>query len=196
MSTSRASQRVSQMTGMFATMALTGSIVAIGIEDKPAPSPQHIITHPMKLLATLGQLNLGHQELTTSPIVKMVSNQVTMSFAEARLRAEIDKYASLPEDWDGYGAEPASRSALKGVLFFLDYMPPGIDFPKITLASSGLPSLYWDSSEFFADLEFSDEHDISLFTKSKANGEQGYFQFSSVEEVVKGIGKYLLKRSV
>lgn len=196
MGSTRTTAGIFPKTGMLATMVLTSGIWATGgVVHKPA-APQNNIPSQPPFVTTWGQLTLSQQALTTSPSVARVLSQPAMSFAESRLRAEIAKYESLPSDWDGYGAEPASRSALNDLLVFLNQLPPGIDFPKITLASSGLPSLYWDSSEFFADLEFSDGSEISLFTISKKTREEGYFQFNSVDEAVMNISGYLTKRSV
>lgn len=74
-------------------------------------------------------------------------------------------------------------------------MPAGIDIPKVTLTSSGLPSLYWDSEGFFADLEFG-AGEISLFARAKSTAEQGVYEFKKVEDAAREISRVLRTENI
>lgn len=185
--------------GILATMVLSSGMFAsdearafpLGEMRVPKDDP----AHPSIFVTTGISSQLWHQALSTGPTIIRNASIPAMSLAETRLRAEISAYFSLEEDWDGYGGEPASTSALGLLLEFLDRLPAGIEFPKVTLASSGRPSLYWDYADRFLDLEFTEDSEISLFRVLKQAETEGYFRFASVGDAASRIGEYLSQQS-
>lgn len=68
----------------------------------------------------------------------------------ARLHAAIDHIASLPANWDSYGAMPASQQAIDHLraavphIVAAEFDPP----PSVDMDSDGQPVLLWDDPGF------------------------------------------------
>lgn len=120
--------------------------------------------------------------MSTRPALALsvFSTQSSENPIHQSLLREIETYKGLSHGWDGYDAESPNPSALADLSHFLDLLPKGVDFPNITLASTGLPSLYWDDSEFFADLEFLGEGESSLYFVSKSSHEEEFVEFDDM----------------
>ncbi|WP_295864942.1 hypothetical protein [uncultured Xanthomonas sp.] len=105
---------------------------------------------------------------------------------------DIESYQDLEDDWDGYGGSTPDRGVIEDMRQFVRRIPAGIAIPTATLASSGLPSLYWDERDYFADLEFHGDGESSLLATSKLNrADRRFYEFSNLDDAVLGLAKSL-----
>lgn len=111
------------------------------------------------------------------------------------LLREVGTYEALEDGWDGYGGSSPNPEAMADLRAFLGDLPSGIDYPSITLASSGLPSLYWDADEFFADLEFFGGGASSLYFVSKRTDDKEFSEFADVAGASAAIARALDRKA-
>ncbi|GEM_PF-4202841 len=187
-------------TGLLATMMLTsGALGSAGdVAARTAIAPMVVVNSNA---SSLGLSELVGLSLQTRPSFLSAdeANARTwgsISPAEAALHEEVDSYAELSQNWDGYGGNSPSEHVIASLRSFLAILPTGIDIPKVTLASSGLPSLYWDSENFFADLEFGGDAEVSLFARAKSTGSQAFFEFGNVNDAAREISRLLRTETI
>ena len=84
---------------------------------------------------------------------------------ESRLRAKLDSYGALEDDWDGEGATAPSNAAVEDVLEFLDARPDDIPLPLPEVASIGDIGIYWDRDGIFAEVQFEGDRNYSFYAQ-------------------------------
>lgn len=67
---------------------------------------------------------------------------------------KINNYRNLEPNWDGYGGERPSESAITDSITILKRLPEHILPDRIGLASDGEISFVWDRPYIFADFGF------------------------------------------
>lgn len=98
---------------------------------------------------------------------------------EEAVESLIEVYKECSEEnWDGYGANPVSKSSISEALKFIDLIPSSFPMPQITAEPSGEIGLEWykDKRLMFA-LSFSGKNMISyagIFGINKIHGTE-YF---------------------
>ena len=88
-----------------------------------------------------------------------------LSIEESRLRAKLESYGELEDDWDGEGATAPSKAAVGDVLKFLDARPDGIPLPLPEVASIGDIGIYWDHDSIFAEVQFEGDRKYSFYAQ-------------------------------
>ena len=110
-----------------------------------SPPPKPSMVHDVSTLATRGRL----------------------SEEEAELRAEIQSYANLTNNWDGEGAAAPPDQAVKDAIAFLDSRPDSIPLPLPEVASIGDVGIYWDEDGIFAEVQFGGDQAYSYYAQRK-----------------------------
>jgi hypothetical protein len=69
-------------------------------------------------------------------------------------------------------SSPAGESSLPAeeALAFLKELPGHFPAPKAVESEDGVVTLFWDSSELYADIEFLGDGHFSVFTRSRRGG--------------------------
>ena len=86
---------------------------------------------------------------------------------EQALRAELNSYAKLKNNWDDEGATAPSAKAVQDAIAFLDSRPEGIPLPLPEVASIGDVGIYWDEDDIFAEVQFGGDQAYSYYTERK-----------------------------
>lgn len=71
-----------------------------------------------------------------------------------KLEADMRRYPTLAEGWDGYGAEPLIPESLDDGRKFLAHRPKGVKVPFAELSPTGEFGLYWEEGRAFAQIVF------------------------------------------
>lgn|GEM_PF-5208561 len=87
--------------------------------------------------------------------------------------AEIQKYASFADDWDGEGSCAPYIASISASLNFLEMLPGGLPLPKPMVSSDGEIGFYWDLAQGFADISFDERGAASFFSRTH-RGEESY----------------------
>ncbi|MDE0101794.1 MAG: hypothetical protein OXN89_05390 [Bryobacterales bacterium] len=100
--------------------------------------------------------------------VPTLATRDRLSKEEADLRAEIQAYASLTDNWDGEGAAAPPAQAVRDAIEFLGGRPDGIPLPLPEVASIGDVGIYWDEDGIFAEVQFGGDQAYSYYAQRKA----------------------------
>lgn len=111
------------------------------------------------------------------------------SLREEALLRDIAAYTTLEDGWDGYDGRAPDSNVLFDLKSFVEGLPPGLAIPTVTLSSSGLPSLYWDDRDYYADLEFQGGGVSTFFATSKVSAQEKrtFSEFASIEEAADSV---------
>ena len=167
--------------GMLATQALA---TATQVQQ-----PRHVETAITPFVISAPAFEMKSPEISRPVMISIFKlSGGSKSTREESLWAEVRKYGRLNQGWDGYDAEAPSTEAMNDLQKFLNVLPPGIAIPSLTLASSGLPSLYWDERDFFADLEFAGDGACSLYARAKVGSETKLFlEYASLNDAASSL---------
>ena len=100
--------------------------------------------------------------------VSALATRGRLSKEEADLRAEIQAYANLTDNWDGEGAAAPPAQAVRDAIEFLGGRPDGIPLPLPEVASIGDVGIYWDEDGIFAEVQFGGDKAYSYYAQRKA----------------------------
>ena len=89
---------------------------------------------------------------------------------EAALRAELESYGNLRDNWDGEGATAPPMQAARDALAFLDHRPSGVPLPLPEVATVGDIGVYWDDGDTFVEVQFGGDRAYSYFAHRKVDG--------------------------
>lgn len=152
-----------------------------------APIPEPTFQAPTSPSLTLGSslANLLRRAADSTVPVKTD----TRSIRERVLERDIVIYSGLQDGWDGEGSAAPSPVAIDDLRSLVRQLPPGLAVPKTMLSSSGTPGLYWDERDYFIDLEFHGEGQISMFVKPKSSStaEKLYSEHNTVAGAVEAL---------
>ncbi len=93
---------------------------------------------------------------TPLPIQHQIASQLD------RTIATLNQYANSPA---GGNSSPARQA-----LVFLCSLPSYLPAPKAAESDSGMVTLFWDTDQFYADVEFRGDERLSLFSRSRVDG--------------------------
>ncbi|KAB2906869.1 MAG: hypothetical protein F9K30_24270 [Dechloromonas sp.] len=85
----------------------------------------------------------------------------------------LEEFRFYEADWDGYGAEAPTSTAIDAAVAFLRKLPLGCPAPHISLKPDGEPLFYWKSSGCYIDLTFGPDGTMSYLVESPALAETG-----------------------
>lgn len=81
--------------------------------------------------------------------------------------AQIESYSTLEEGWDGQDSLRPKPTHIETARSILRSLPAGTPIPRPMLSSSGELGLYWEECEWMADIAIEDDHEFSLFFRSR-----------------------------
>lgn len=129
-----------------AALLTGGAAMLVGAQTVVvSPPPKPLMAHDVSTLATRDRL----------------------SKEEADLRAEIQAYTSLTDNWDGEGAAAPPAQAVRDAIAFLGGRPDGIPLPLPEVASIGDVGIYWDEDGIFAEVQFGGDRAYSYYAQRK-----------------------------
>lgn len=76
-------------------------------------------------------------------------------------------WAELNDGWDGEDSIAPTRASILKAIDLIKLAPADVPLPKPMLSPSGEVGLYWDLSDRYVDLEFSDSGLFSLYFRQK-----------------------------
>lgn len=88
-----------------------------------------------------------------------------------RVIKELDRYASLPDNWDGEGAVALSSEVRNNAETFINKYPANLPIPSPMLSTEGELSFYWNSDNLYVDLQFDGADLVSLYIHDRNSGE-------------------------
>lgn len=90
--------------------------------------------------------------------------------------AELYRYASLPNNWDGEGAISLSSETVAEAKEFIGKFPENLPLPSPMLSPDGCLGFYWDFPEGYVDIEIGQSGLISVYARSRVPGYPEYFE--------------------
>lgn len=98
---------------------------------------------------------------------QLIAPSIILPIADARdyILATIQKYSTLPDDWNGEGASAPTLKSLESAEYFLSAIPAGFALPKPMLSTVGNIEYYWSAEQAYADISFDENGIASLFLK-------------------------------
>ncbi len=115
----------------------------------------------------------------------------TVSWGELmNSRHHIDQLASMPTDWDGYGALPISQETKLNALRALDVVTRRAPVPDIVPNSNGTLSFEWETAAGFGHLEIGQTR-FSFHLKPNAVGSKSILADGQAADIPMNIGAYV-----
>ena len=104
----------------------------------------------------------------SSAIYRPIGGQLVKNYElQNKLIAELYRYASLEDGWDnGDGIKPSSAQvsvAQNLIIEMVDSLKP-----SPMLNSDGNIGLYWNNANFYAEIEFQNDEQVSIYRRGKA----------------------------
>ena len=81
--------------------------------------------------------------------------------------AQIESYSVLQCGWDGPDSEPPKAAHIEAARAILRSLQAGTPIPKPMLSSAGELGLYWEETEWMADIAIEGDCEFSLFFRSR-----------------------------
>jgi hypothetical protein len=97
------------------------------------------------------------------------------------LRSQLDGYAALKPDWDGYGAKVVSKNAITMAKKFLSEIPLKLGKPSLAPVNDGSVSLVWERDKVYIDVEFDRQGCFSFYAEAPGLGEHELYPIALVE---------------
>ncbi len=130
---------------------------------KPEPQQKHsaeeLRRFQVKTDLAIDRLTHELETRTRSPeeiVRERWANAPRRTEAEMRevLETKLSRYATLPDDWDGYSSKAVSPDALRDVRGFLAMRPADVPLPHPSLGTDGTVGLSWDSADLSVSITF------------------------------------------
>lgn len=117
------------------------------------------------------------QSTVRPPTITQMTTQhfdvLSVRFVSAQ--AQLDRYSSLEDGWDGEGAFAPSKEVIATAKHLLRCLPAGISLPSPMISATGEVGFYWNNATGFADISIEDADTFSLFTKQKVGEKREAF---------------------
>jgi len=107
----------------------------------------------------------GIYDAAVSAVTAATSDE-GLALGRVRLEGKLGEYASLSEDWDGYGGVPARPQSIIDARRFLNLLYARAPIPRPMLAGSGEISLFWESGNNYAEVSFPGDRTFHYFIDS------------------------------
>lgn len=100
-----------------------------------------------------------------------------------KLIGELRSINLLDENWDGQGSSKPIPSAIKDAVSFARNLDEKFFLPETMIHENGRVSLYWNTQDFYADIEFLGDKRVAYFIKENENRHKGMCKVSRNEEM-------------
>lgn len=96
-----------------------------------------------------------------APVIQDSGDRVTSVIAEVR------RYASFPDGWDGPRSVKPSNACVAASIEFMRVYPAGLPVPTPMITSSGEIGFYWNEAGGYADISFDSEGFGSFYGQNR-----------------------------
>ena len=96
-----------------------------------------------------------------------------------KLIGEVRSWAAFTADWDGEGASSPNKLSLEAASNFIRSLPGTIIDAAPMINANGRAGLFWNSHDFYADLEFLGDGRIAYFIQKSDDRHKGLLHFDS-----------------
>lgn len=92
---------------------------------------------------------------------------------------ELREWALFKNNWDGEGGNAPSVDSIKEAVAFVRLINSNAKIPDPNLLASGHVSLFWNSQNLYAEIEFLGDNRIAYFIKNNEDKHKGIISFGS-----------------
>lgn len=107
------------------------------------------------------------------PLTSAIQGQVRETTDKERLIGELRQLNLLDANWDGENATKPKERAIKDAVSFSHHLNNRFNTPETMLHDTGNVSLYWNTDNFYADIEFLGDGRVSYFIKKNEDKHKG-----------------------
>lgn len=142
------------------------------IEHAPRPI-EKITSVALPSVATLFAVSsVADQTFYTEDIARSTTDM-------EKVIGELREWAFLKNNWDGEDGKAPSVDSIKEAVAFIRLMNRNAEMPDPNLLASGHVSLFWNSQNFYAEIEFLGDNRVAYFIKNNEDKHKGIISFGS-----------------